>query len=74
MLWGNDGHTAWVNSRGLDLLGVNAETRDPDDGKIDREASGAPTGLFIDGAVELIENKIQGTNPSRSRHRSPALC
>ena len=59
MLWGNDGHTAWVNSRGLDLLGVNAETRDPDDGKIDREASGAPTGLFIDGAVDLVENKIR---------------
>ena len=60
MLWGNDGHTAWVNSRGLDLLGVNAETRDPDDGKIDRDASGAPTGLFVDGAVELVENKIPG--------------
>jgi len=59
VLWGNDGHTAWVNSRGLDLLGVNAETRDPDDGKIDREASGAPTGLFIDGAVDLVENKIR---------------
>ena len=41
------------------LLGVNAETRDPDDGKIDREASGAPTGLFIDGAVDLVENKIR---------------
>ena len=59
VLWGNDGHTAWVNSRGLDLLGVNAETRDPDDGKIDRDASGAPTGLFIDGAVDLVENKIR---------------
>jgi len=28
-LEGNDGHTVWVNSRGLELLGVTAETPDP---------------------------------------------
>lgn len=43
-LWGNDGHTVWVNSRGLELLGVSAATQDPAGGKIARDGSGAPTG------------------------------
>jgi predicted amidohydrolase YtcJ len=33
-LWGNDGHTVWVNSRGLALLGVTAETPDIPGGRI----------------------------------------
>ncbi len=45
-LWGNDGHTAWVNSRGLELLGVTAETPDPPGGKIGRDGSGRADGLF----------------------------
>jgi len=32
-LEGNDGHTVWVNSRGLELLGVTAETPDPGAGR-----------------------------------------
>jgi predicted amidohydrolase YtcJ len=58
VLWGNDGHTAWVNSRGLDLLDITANTPDPSDGRIDRDASGAPTGLLVDGAVALVEDKF----------------
>ena len=59
---GNDGHAAWVNSRALELLGVTADTPDPEGGKIGRDASGAPTGLLVDGAVELIEDKIPGAD------------
>jgi predicted amidohydrolase YtcJ len=58
VLWGNDGHTGWVNSRGLELTGVTAETPDPPGGKIGRDASGAPTGTFVDSATLLVENKI----------------
>ena len=58
VLWGNDGHTVWVNGQGLDLLDVTAKTPDPDDGRIDRDASGEPTGLLVDGAVALVEEKI----------------
>jgi predicted amidohydrolase YtcJ len=49
-LWGNDGHTVWVNSRGLALLGVTAETPDIPGGKIARDAKGVPTGYFADRA------------------------
>jgi predicted amidohydrolase YtcJ len=58
VLWGNDGHTAWVNSRGLALTGVTDETPDPPGGKIGRDATGAPTGIFADSATLLVDNKI----------------
>ena len=57
-LWGNDGHTVWVNSRGLTLLGVTAETPDPPGGKIARDSSGAPSGSFADSAAIFVDEKI----------------
>jgi hypothetical protein len=57
-LWGNDGHTVWVNSRGLALLGVTAETPDPPGGKIARNATGAPSGSFADSAAIFVDEKI----------------
>jgi predicted amidohydrolase YtcJ len=57
-LEGNDGHTVWVNSRGLELLGVTAETPDPRGGKIERDASGGPTGSFADSAAIFVAEKI----------------
>jgi predicted amidohydrolase YtcJ len=57
-LWGNDGHTVWVNSRGLALLGVTAETPDMPGGKIGRDAKGAPTGYFADRASIFVDEKI----------------
>ncbi|HVQ11730.1 MAG TPA: amidohydrolase [Methyloceanibacter sp.] len=57
-LWGNDGHTAWVNSRGLALLGVTAATQDPPGGKIARDATGAPLGSFADSAAIFVSEKI----------------
>ena len=58
VLEGNDGHTAWVNSRGLELVGIAAATPDPPGGKIVRDVSGTPTGSFIDNATALVLDKI----------------
>jgi len=44
-LAGNDGHTVWVNSRGLELIAVTAVTPDPPGGKIVRDATGRRPGL-----------------------------
>jgi predicted amidohydrolase YtcJ len=57
-LEGNDGHTVWINSRGLAIVGATAATPDPPGGKITRDASGAPTGAFSDTATLLVEQKI----------------
>jgi predicted amidohydrolase YtcJ len=50
-----DGHGAWANSRALELAGVDASTPDPPDGRIERDASGAPQGTLHEGAAALVE-------------------
>ncbi len=48
-----DHHGAWVNSAALRRAGVTATTPDPPDGRVERDDSGAPTGLLHEGAMEL---------------------
>ncbi len=57
-----DGHAAWVNSKALAIAGITRSTPDPQGGKIARDNQGNATGLLIDMAIELVENKIP--NPS----------
>ena len=49
---GNDGHTMWVNSRGLKLLGVTDTTSNACD------VSGAGPGLVVDGVGRVPEKKL----------------
>ncbi len=49
-----DGHTAWVNSRALELAGVTASTQDPEGGVIDRDETGTPTGTLHESAIRLV--------------------
>ncbi|HEX9066062.1 MAG TPA: amidohydrolase [Streptosporangiaceae bacterium] len=53
-----DGHGAWVNSRALELAGIDASTPDPADGRIERDASGAPVGMLQEGAQQLVGRLI----------------
>jgi predicted amidohydrolase YtcJ len=47
-------HYGVVNTAGLDLLGINAETPDPPGGTIDRDATGRPTGVLKEAAMDLV--------------------
>ncbi|MGW5281028.1 amidohydrolase [Streptomyces collinus] len=49
-----DHHGAWVNSRALELAGIDRNTPDPADGRIERDASGAPSGTLQEGAMRLV--------------------
>ena len=50
-----DGHSAWVNSRALEIAGITAATPDPADGRIDRDpASGEAIGSLQEGAMDLV--------------------
>ncbi len=50
-----DGHTAWTNSRALEIAGITAQTPDPQNGRIDRDpANGEPVGSFQEAAMDLI--------------------
>lgn len=54
-----DGHSAWVNSRALEIAGIDAETPDPPDGIIDRESdSRVPLGSLQEGAMYLVERHV----------------
>ncbi len=53
-----DGHACWVNKQGLEISGVTRETPDPEGGRIMRDASGDPTGVFVDKAMELVWDQI----------------
>jgi len=58
-----DGHAAWANSRAMEVSGISSETEDPEGGKIIRDDEGNPSGVFVDGATQLVESHI----PERTR-------
>ncbi len=53
-----DHHAAWVNSRALELAGIDAATPDPADGRIERDARGDPVGTLQEGAMALVERLV----------------
>ncbi|MGA9116231.1 MAG: amidohydrolase [Bacteroidota bacterium] len=53
-----DGHAVWVNSRAMELAGLDRRTPDPQGGRILRDREGNPTGVFVDRAVDLLENHL----------------
>jgi len=52
-----DGHAGWANSAAMRAAGVTAATKDPEGGRIIRDANGNPTGVFVDAAESLIDSK-----------------
>lgn len=54
----SDGHGAWVNSRALELAGIDRHTPDPVDGRIERDAAGDPTGTLHEGAMALVTRLV----------------
>jgi predicted amidohydrolase YtcJ len=49
-----DGHSAWVNTKALELAGIGPDTPDPDHGRIERDPDGAATGALHEGAMDLV--------------------
>ncbi|OIN86594.1 MAG: hypothetical protein AUJ21_12130 [Anaerolineae bacterium CG1_02_58_13] len=58
ILWRSDMHLAVANSRALQAAGINNETPDPPQGVIDRGASGRPTGVLRELAINLVREVI----------------
>lgn len=54
-----DGHSAWVNSKALELAGITAATADPPEGRIERDPlSKEPTGTLRERATDLVSKHI----------------
>lgn len=64
MLRAWDYHTVWVNSKALELAGIDASTPEPVLGEIPRRADGSPLGTLREwGAVDLVTAVSPGFNP-----------
>lgn len=56
---GADGHSIWVNSRALDIAGINADTVPPPGGIIERDpATGEPSGTLREDANLLVLSRV----------------
>ena len=62
LLPNRDHHGAWVNSSALELAGITRETPDPPDGRVERDATGAPTGTLHEGAMDLVARLLPPTS------------
>ncbi len=49
-----DGHALVANTAALTAAGIDAETPDPDGGRIERDENGAATGILVDNAMALV--------------------
>jgi len=53
-----DGHAGWANSRAMELAEFDPDIENTTGGRIIRNENGEATGVFIDEAMNLIENSI----------------
>ncbi|MFF3785121.1 amidohydrolase [Streptomyces sp. NPDC001933] len=53
-----DHHGAWANTRALELAGIDRDTPDPGDGRIEREGDGTPSGVLQEGATALVARLV----------------
>ena len=62
-----DGHSIYANSKALAAAGVSAATKDVAGGRIERDAKGEPTGVFVDNAMGLINRVVPRPTPEEFR-------
>lgn len=66
------GHTAYVNSKALELSGINKDTPNPAGGQIVRDENGEPTGLLKENATRLLTN-AQSKDTAKDRQDGAKL-
>lgn len=53
-LQSHDMHALWLNSRAVEISGIDAVESDPDGGRILRRADGVATGVLLENAAQLL--------------------
>lgn len=53
-----DGHGGWVNTKAMQIAGIDDSTPDPFDGRIERDADGHAIGTLQEGAMGLVAKHI----------------
>ncbi len=65
-----DGHASWGNSAALRAAKVTAQSVSGPGGRIEKLPNGAPAGVFVDAAAELVQKVVP---PMQPRERDIAL-
>ena len=60
-------HNAWVNSRALEIAGINRNTPDPEGGTIVRDANGEPNGVLLETAAKAMGRFRQQYNAQQQQ-------
>ena len=58
LLWRCDLHLAVANSKALQLAGIDHNTSDPPEGKIERDSKDMPTGVLRELAINLVRQAV----------------
>ncbi|HUP60840.1 MAG TPA: amidohydrolase [Thermoanaerobaculia bacterium] len=64
-----DGHAGWANTAALRAASITAAAKDPEGGRVLRDANGELTGVFIDAAMSLVEAKIPPPTAAQRKAR-----
>jgi predicted amidohydrolase YtcJ len=67
-----DGHAYLVNAKAMQLASVTRATEDPSGGRLERDSTGTPTGVFVDNAQALIDRVVPAATPQEMRARALA--
>jgi predicted amidohydrolase YtcJ len=68
LLWRCDLHMAAVNSMALQLAGIDNQTPDPPEGRIERHHSGEPTGILRELAINLVRQAVASPNADQVKN------
>ncbi len=68
-------HSAWLNTKGLEVCGINRGTQDPNGGVIVRDKDGNPTGMLKEPpAIDLVLDKLPKPRIPELPKFLPVLC
>ena len=62
-----DGHAILANAMALRAANITATARDPEGGRIVRNADGSPAGVFVDNAEDLVSRAIPASTAAQTR-------
>ena len=72
-----DGHAMLANAAAMSAAGVTAESASPPGGEILHDKTGAPTGVFVDNAMDVVSSHVPRSvrpDPESALLKAQELC
>ena len=67
-----DGHATLVNAAAMRAAGVTAQTQDPSGGRLERNPDGSPTGVLVDAAMGIVNQKVPPATTEQVKNATQA--